>query len=199
MGCYFLLQGIFPTQGLNLHLLHWQLDSLTLSHLRKPRKEWKPTIVEIQMINKYVKHCLTSLVINTECQIRQWDNTFHLSSWQKVENTDKFQCEAKVKAGVKRSCSYAAGDNAKRSNLFGGYCSDTLRRWLHITRPSNVLGVFPNEILACVGKDINYGTIYNNRIIGNNLISTNKETPCKHSDTFSVQKVRFKTIEGRIA
>ena len=30
-GCHFLLQGIFPTQGLNpslLHLLHWQVDSL---------------------------------------------------------------------------------------------------------------------------------------------------------------------------
>ena len=28
----FLLQGIFPTQGLTLHLLHWQADSLPLSH-----------------------------------------------------------------------------------------------------------------------------------------------------------------------
>ena len=26
MGCHFLLQGIFPTQGSNLHLLHWQVD-----------------------------------------------------------------------------------------------------------------------------------------------------------------------------
>ena len=23
MGCHFLLQGIFPTQGSNPHLLHW--------------------------------------------------------------------------------------------------------------------------------------------------------------------------------
>ena len=33
-GCHFLLQGIFPTQGLNPHLLpllHWQLDSLPLA------------------------------------------------------------------------------------------------------------------------------------------------------------------------
>ena len=31
MGCHFLLQGIFPTQGLNSHLwhlLHWQVGSL---------------------------------------------------------------------------------------------------------------------------------------------------------------------------
>ena len=36
VGCHFLLQGIFPTQGLNLHLLClllWQADSLPLSHL----------------------------------------------------------------------------------------------------------------------------------------------------------------------
>ena len=35
-GCHFLLQGIFLTQGFNLHLLcllHWQADSLPLSHL----------------------------------------------------------------------------------------------------------------------------------------------------------------------
>ena len=32
VGCHFLIQGIFPTQGLNLHLLHWQADSLPLSH-----------------------------------------------------------------------------------------------------------------------------------------------------------------------
>ena len=38
-SCHFLLQGIFPTQGLNLSLLglmHWQADSLPLSHLRGP-------------------------------------------------------------------------------------------------------------------------------------------------------------------
>ena len=29
-GCHFLLQGIFLTQGSNLHLLHWQADSLPL-------------------------------------------------------------------------------------------------------------------------------------------------------------------------
>ena len=33
VGSYFLLQGIFPTQELNPGLLHWQADSLPLSHL----------------------------------------------------------------------------------------------------------------------------------------------------------------------
>ena len=32
MGCYFLLQGIFPTQGSNQHLPNWQTGSLPPSH-----------------------------------------------------------------------------------------------------------------------------------------------------------------------
>ena len=39
MGCHFLLQGIFPTQGSNpglLRLLRWQVDSLPLSRLGSP-------------------------------------------------------------------------------------------------------------------------------------------------------------------
>ena len=39
MGCHFLLQGIFLTQGSNpylFYLLHWQVDSLPLHHLGSP-------------------------------------------------------------------------------------------------------------------------------------------------------------------
>ena len=50
VGCHFLLQGIFLTQESNpclLSLLHWQADSLPLSHLGSPvigqlqKGEWK--------------------------------------------------------------------------------------------------------------------------------------------------------------
>ena len=34
--CHFLLQGIFPTQGLNPCLFHWQADSLALSQDGSP-------------------------------------------------------------------------------------------------------------------------------------------------------------------
>ena len=37
LGCHFLLQGIFPTQGSNLRLLHCQVDSLPLSLQGSPR------------------------------------------------------------------------------------------------------------------------------------------------------------------
>ena len=36
VGCHFLLPGILPTQGSNLHLLHWEADSSPLSHLGSP-------------------------------------------------------------------------------------------------------------------------------------------------------------------
>ena len=36
VGCHFLLQRIFLTQGYNPCLLHWQVDSLSLSHKRSP-------------------------------------------------------------------------------------------------------------------------------------------------------------------
>ena len=39
VGSHFLLQGIFSTQGVNLHILHlqhWQADSLALCHLGSP-------------------------------------------------------------------------------------------------------------------------------------------------------------------
>ena len=39
VGCHFLLQGIFLTQGSNLSLfclLHWQVDSFPLCHLGSP-------------------------------------------------------------------------------------------------------------------------------------------------------------------
>ena len=36
VGCHALLQGIFLTQGLNLRLLHWQVDSSLLGHQESP-------------------------------------------------------------------------------------------------------------------------------------------------------------------
>ena len=36
VGCHFLLQGIFPTQGLNLGLLHYRQILYHLSHQESP-------------------------------------------------------------------------------------------------------------------------------------------------------------------
>ena len=50
MGCHFLLQGIFLTQGLNPSLLHWQADSVSLSLQGRP----------IQNLSQNIKICLES-------------------------------------------------------------------------------------------------------------------------------------------
>ena len=42
LGFHFLLQGIFPTEGLNLCLLHWRVDCLPLSHQGKPKQSLLP-------------------------------------------------------------------------------------------------------------------------------------------------------------
>ena len=60
MGCHFLLQGIFPTQGSNLHplcLLHWEADSSPLAPPRpEPNKPELRTEVqfprEVQCLNR---------------------------------------------------------------------------------------------------------------------------------------------------
>ena len=36
VGCHFLFQGIFQTHGSNPSLLHWEVNSLPLSHLGSP-------------------------------------------------------------------------------------------------------------------------------------------------------------------
>ena len=46
-GCHFLLQRIFPTQGLNPWLLHWQADSLPLSHQESPLSAWDTSIHDL--------------------------------------------------------------------------------------------------------------------------------------------------------
>ena len=45
VGCHALLQGIFPTQGSNPHLLHWQADSFPSEPPGKPRYMYNDTSI----------------------------------------------------------------------------------------------------------------------------------------------------------
>ena len=65
MGCQFLLQGIFLTQGLNpclLCLLHWQADSLPLHHLGS-------------FFHIYLIYCSMQLIFSVNTQII-WPSNF---------------------------------------------------------------------------------------------------------------------------
>ena len=61
VGCDFLLQGIFLTQGSNLHLLHWQAGSLPLRHQGRP---WQALLV-------YLGQVITRRVMK---QLIEWKN-----------------------------------------------------------------------------------------------------------------------------
>ena len=56
MGCHFLLQGIFLTQESNLCLLHWQADSLPLSHQGSPK-----TFIALRLIIYHEAQAISSL------------------------------------------------------------------------------------------------------------------------------------------
>ena len=57
VGCHFLLQGSFPIQGLNLHLLHWQVESLP----SEPSGKWDTYILP----SKYQVPCKLQLLRNS--------------------------------------------------------------------------------------------------------------------------------------
>ena len=68
-SCHFLLQGIFPTQGLNpslFSLLHWQAGSLLLAPPRKPTIYVMPCKSEIYTLPKITslsKHLLDQMTL----------------------------------------------------------------------------------------------------------------------------------------
>ena len=67
MGCHFLLQGIFLTQGLNLNLLHWQVDSLLLSHKGNPKATIHYTPIKSKQTNKNNNPKERKLILKNPC------------------------------------------------------------------------------------------------------------------------------------
>ena len=64
VGCHFLFQGIFLTQGSNpslLCLLHWQVDSLPLSHQGSPTIYEASLIFKVTSENSKMINCLVCL------------------------------------------------------------------------------------------------------------------------------------------
>ena len=63
VGYHFLLQGIFLTQELNPCLLHWQRDSLPLSHQESPGKYVRPHSV----LHANIGQCISSICMQHKC------------------------------------------------------------------------------------------------------------------------------------
>ena len=95
VGCHFLLQGIFPTQGFNpwlLCLLHWQVDSLPLV---PPEKPW--------------------MLLN----IRLWPGQHPHSMNYSTPNIS----DAKTEKSWVRSCGRRVNDNFYVWNISHEWCS----------------------------------------------------------------------------
>ena len=82
VGCHWLLQGISPIQGWNpclLRLLHWQADSLPLSHVGNPQKTGSLMHYKYVLGADFVPGSLPS---------------WHLqSSWVEGRRTRNYACE----------------------------------------------------------------------------------------------------------
>ena len=93
VGCHSLLEGIFPTQGLNLHLLsllHWHTAFFFFFFLTTkppgkpqqritwPQKCWSWAILNQTVIPKgscYLQHCIPRLVLGTQQRLNKcWLN-----------------------------------------------------------------------------------------------------------------------------
>ena len=73
MGYHFLLQGIFLTHGLNPCLLHWQADSLPLSHQGSPLLSLTRIIylfLDSNLASYPVFYLLNNLLIYTFTQVQ---------------------------------------------------------------------------------------------------------------------------------
>ena len=75
VGSHFLLQGLFPTQGLNLHLLHLQVGSLTLSHHGSPFLIHQLIKIQTQHL-RFAQTWEKMLGLNRKqsdiCEMREW-------------------------------------------------------------------------------------------------------------------------------
>ena len=80
MGCHFLLQGILPTQGSNLYLLHWQADSLPLSHLASP-----------SLLNAWMHACSSQLNSPRPCSAVTGSSLLHFHCQDILRWLDKTQ------------------------------------------------------------------------------------------------------------
>ena len=82
MSCHFLLQGIISTQGSNLHLLHWQADSLTWSHLTLNNHLIDRSVIEAKFHrietnqNAFSGHNYLKLYINNRMNTHTYTRTF---------------------------------------------------------------------------------------------------------------------------
>ena len=94
VGCHFLVQGIFPTQGSNQCLLHWLVDSLLLSHLGDLKRLLTSLFSNyIYCEAEFPSHLATKAIycnrLNTKAGMRIRMNQYE---YQQIKLKQKFLC-----------------------------------------------------------------------------------------------------------
>ena len=90
---HFLFQGIFLTQGWNLRLLRWQMDSLPFEHQGSPvtsRVGSFPLLVLWLSPRLTFSYCKFSIHIPYLCSIVTWKSFICARSWHKLAPSSTF-------------------------------------------------------------------------------------------------------------
>ena len=119
VGWHFLPQGIFLTEGLNPSLLHWQADSLPLSHLASPcihttKLTWVRKVTYQKEKEKLYKRLMLSHIKRKYHQ--RWQ-TLGANNEFKKENLNSLQnCRYRVSKWYVISLARIFFDSSHRSN-----------------------------------------------------------------------------------
>ena len=95
VGCHFLLQGIFLTQGSNLYRLHWRVDSLPLVPLgSRPRLSLDLPPIMYDLLCILYELCMTLFILNLsycciQCESRYSVNSYEFNQELSLGGTNK--------------------------------------------------------------------------------------------------------------